>query len=372
MNIESIVEQINSFNEMVVESGFKRDLTAWITALSQPEVQSNIISLRDIAEKTLSALDAIENATVTESMSVVLPNEDTFASLTSQIEIRELIADPEVDVGTFHSRLNTILSALNSRISKDTNELKNRLEMLTPYLAANDEEWVSRDKAVISVIFKDLQTITSLKKFARSLDRWNQVLQMYHQLLNSESPEDIELLEVQNGSIDLIINIDVNLSLGLIAALAAGYKSFNAYLKYKTQKLEIIESFAGNKKLIAGENQQETLLLENIKFAVRSTLENQHKLAKKTNPDINKESPNVKLDRVSSLLTDHIVKGNEVKLLSTGRSVGDGEEGETEQLSDALTDLTRQGNTLRKSLNAGDLKLLVAKYEIPDDTKNTE
>lgn len=366
MNIESIIEKIGSFNERVVESGFKRDVTDWLTTLSQPEVQSNIITLRDIAEKTLSGLDEIGAAGVKDSMTQILPNEETFADLESQEELRELLADPDVDVSSFHSRLNNILTTLSSRLGTDTNELKDRLELLTPYSSADDASRLAGDKALISVIFKDIETITRLKKFSRTLDRWNQVLQMYHQLVKSDSPEEIELVEVQNGSIDVIINVDISLSLGLIAALTAGYKSFNAYLKYKTSKQEIIESFAGNKKLIAGENQQEALLLDNIKLAVRYTLEAQHKLAKKGNPKINKESPNVKLDRVSGLLTEHIIRGNEVKLLSA--SADEVAEDDEIKASDELSELMRQVRTLRKSLGESELKLLMTRYEVPDES----
>ena len=44
MNIQSLLDKIDLFNELVVESGFKRDLEAYQTALQNAETQTNLIS----------------------------------------------------------------------------------------------------------------------------------------------------------------------------------------------------------------------------------------------------------------------------------------------------------------------------------------
>jgi hypothetical protein len=366
MNIESLIDKIDLFDELVVKSGFKRDVAAWVTALGQAETQSNLITMREMAEGTLRVFDAINVAGLPSAISTLLPTQKTFSNLDTESELIELLDDPEIEPTAFYSRLQTILSTLSNQLNTDAKAVERARENLSIYVPVSTQ--IAKDeKAIISVIFKDSETITGLKRFSRSLHRWDQAMLMYHKLLKSESPEEIRLLEVQNGSIDVIINLDVDVTLNFLAALAVGYRAFNAYLKWKTDMQDIVQSYAGNKELLELNSRQESLLLDNIEKAIRSTVETQHKAAKKIDKNISKESPAVKIDRISALLAEHITKGNEVRLLSANLEETD--DNSTE--ADDLVDQTRKASELRRQLSSNDMKLLQEKYTVRDEETET-
>jgi adenosyl cobinamide kinase/adenosyl cobinamide phosphate guanylyltransferase len=93
--------------------------------------------------------------------------------------------------------------------------------------------------------------------------------------------------------------------------------AFSGYLayKYKVGK-EIIETYLGNKKLIELEKERDKLMLENIKTAIVNKLTNQHKEKLKEDKKIDKSGVDNKIKEISSIITDHIIRGNEVKFLS--------------------------------------------------------
>lgn len=125
------------------------------------------------------------------------------------------------------------------------------------------------DQAIVSLVFKDLNTTTSLKEFSKALNQWNRTLIIYHTLLMSESPGEIDLVEIQNGSIDVIFNFDFDISIDLIELIKTGLKVYAAYLLYKSKTArEIIDSYMGNKRLIQMENERENLMLDNIKESI--------------------------------------------------------------------------------------------------------
>jgi hypothetical protein len=56
MNINTMIEMINNFNQTVVESGFQRDVQEHINTLTQTQNNQNIVLLMDIASKRFAAL----------------------------------------------------------------------------------------------------------------------------------------------------------------------------------------------------------------------------------------------------------------------------------------------------------------------------
>jgi bifunctional ADP-heptose synthase (sugar kinase/adenylyltransferase) len=69
-----------------------------------------------------------------------------------------------------------------------------------------------------------------------------------------------------------------------------------------------------NKKLETGEAEREKALLENIGDAIKKRISEQHKEALKLDTNIDKNIDK-KVEQVSSLITSHIVNGNDIKLL---------------------------------------------------------
>ena len=107
----------------------------------------------------------------------------------------------------------------------------------------------------------------------------------------------------------------------------------------------------------------------NVESSVKSTIEKQHKSAKKKDKQINKESPKVRIDTIAELLTNHIVKGNEVKLLAAPpEDDADGDdENDTLPIAEEVADQARKANALRKQLRPTDLKLLMTRYSEETD-----
>lgn len=364
MNIQSLLEKIDLFKKVVEESGFKRDMEEYLAALSTPETQSNISSLKDIAEKVRGSLQQIDESGLKEALDIVCPAEESFTDTDHLIEIQTLLNDPTIETSEFRTKLDDILRKLVDQIELDSNDLKAREKTFREYISTDDEK-TAADDAIMSVILKDVETITSLKKFAKTLERWNQALLLFHQLVKSKSPKEIGLVEVQNGSIDIIVNIDVDVAVDFIVVLTAGYKAFRAFLDYKLKKEEILSGFSGNKKLLELEKKQESLMLDGIKEEIETKIRELHKLRKKEDKNISAEGIDAAVPRISSLLSDQIVKGNEVKLLTAPKPV----DGEDVQIDgrDGLNDETKQIRKLRKQLNPNDTKMLKAKYELPEE-----
>jgi hypothetical protein len=253
------------------------------------------------------------------------------------------------------------------RIDQNNGELTQIRAVFSKYLDSSDELESADNQAIVSLIFKDLNTTTSLKEFSKVLQRWNRTLIIYHTLLKSESPDDIQLVEIQNGSIDVIFNFDFDISIDLTELIKTGLKVYGAYLLYKSKRArEIIDSYMGNKKLIEMEKERETLMLNNIKESIAQQALEQHKKRLKEDRKIDKTGIDKKIEQVSSVITDHIIKGNEVKLLTPPEH----EEGKEKDLSEELMEETAIVRERFKSLGKIDQQLLLDKYSLKEDVEN--
>lgn len=115
------------------------------------------------------------------------------------------------------------------------------------------------------------------------------------------------------------------------------------------------------------EQERETLMLDNIKDSIKEkALEQlQEKLSQRLKVD--KVGAAKKANEVSSVLTDHIVKGNELKLLTP--PISESEEDE----KDISTELREETSIVReryKKLNTKEKQLLLDKYTIKDDEED--
>lgn len=316
MNIEILQEHVNTFTREVIDTGFKRDLDDYITSL--PAAQNNIMALRDIAGKVLTVLDHLYTGDLPEALSILLPKGkiNPFTETTHNEKLRTLIENTEIQQPEFFNQLTQLLNQLKKQLQQNITEIDNISQFIAPYIT-EDEERIAKDQfAIIAIVFNEHNTITSLKQFTKALTAWNRTLPIYHQLLKSESPKDIQIIEIQNGSIDFVINMNVDVALDLVELFKLGFKVFIAYLSYKQMIKPIIESYHGNEKLISQEEEREKLLLENIGTAIHKQIEAQHKKAKKLDKDVDGTAVLKKIEQVTNLVTTHIVKGNDLKLLA--------------------------------------------------------
>ena len=152
----------------------------------------------------------------------------------------------------------------------------------------------------------------------------------------------------------------------LTELLKTGLKVYGAYLLYKSKTAkEIILSYMGNVKLIKQEKEREKLMLENIKDSIYQTALDQHKRRLKVDKNIDKTAIEVKLEEVSSVITDHIIKGNELKLLTAPK-----DEEEEEDVKDLGSELREETAIVRerfKKLEPAEKQFLIEKYTIKEE-----
>jgi hypothetical protein len=364
MNINTLKDYIDQFNSEIIETGFKRDLKDYISSLQNN--QNNIVALREIAYNVLDRIENIYKSDLPENLHVLLANEvEAFTKIQYDELFQVLIDDKEIALESFFQTLKQLMTQLNKEIQSNITVIDTIKKFIEPYIETQEETLSSEEKAIISIIFKDNKTITNLKEFTNNLQSWNKILPMYHRVLSSSSPEDIEIVAVQNGSIDLVVNLDIDLAINLAGVFEYGYKAFLAYLGYKKMAKPIIEGYLGNKKLIAGEKAREKELINNIGEAIKQKIFEQHNKALETDENIEKNS-NKMIEEVVKLVTSHILKGNDFKLLALPEN-GDTEEEEKQNTpSEELKKISLEVKQAVKSLPQAEMKKLLEQYKEPN------
>jgi hypothetical protein len=363
MNIESILNKIYLFEELTIKSGFKRDVIDFIGSIQQAQ-NRNLVFMKGLSETIKNQFQEFENNSLESELEHILKESEPFTYAETVKKLSEIDENKEIDGSEYYQEFITILNELQTDIESNETEINEVKELFIKYVSTKDQYESENEQALVSLIFKDLESTGSLKEFSRVLNRWNRTLIIYHTLLKSESPEEISLVEIQNGSIDVIFNIDFDIALDLTELLKTGLKVYSAYLVYKTKKAkEIIASYMGNKKLIDMETKREILMLDNIKDSIKKQALQQHKVRIKQDKEIEKAGATKKADEVSRVLTDHIIRGNEMKLL-TALKPEDEEEENTEDISTELRKETAKVRERYKELNLKEKQLLLDKYGI--------
>ena len=344
MNIESILEKVSLFEKLVIDSGMQRDTTDYLQAIQHAQNRT-LVFMHDLANKLIDYLNVINENLLGHELEIILKNKKPFTELDSLNILLELNENSTIDAAGYFQEFSILLDvlarALESNVA-DIQEIKDIFSEYTDKKNIPEEE----SKAIISLIFKDLESTKSLIGISKALKRWSRTLLIYHTLLTSESPEEISLIGIQEGSIDTLINVDVNIAISLTEVITTALKVYSAYVVYKTDiAQEIIKSYLGNKELIAEEEKRETLMLENINIATEKKIKEQHEKAYKIDNKIDGTSVDKKIKEVCEVIVDHIVKGNEVKLLT----LFENEEDEAEQDNKAKVDELNETTLLVRS-----------------------
>ncbi len=359
MNTNTLSEIIDLFNEEIVETGFQRDIQDYINSL--PNNQSNIVAMRDIADKVFERLNRIFSGDLPELLARLYTAKiKPFTSTEHHSLLNELITDKEIDQANFFQKLTQFLSTLNSQLQQNIKENTRIKTFIEPYLTDQKEIQSEAQKAVISILFKDNKTTRYFKEFTKNINSWDRTLPLYHQLLKSSSPEDIEIVNVQNGSIDFLVNIDFDVAINLTEVFKIGFKCFMAYLSYKKMAQPLIDSYFGNKKLIEGEKEREKELINNIGEAVKNKIEEQHSAAAKADKEIDKNGSK-KIEQVTNLVASHILKGNDFKLLSLPTGETDEDENNNQSKIELRT-ISSEVRQAMKIIPAEEMKMLLEKY----------
>jgi len=115
MNIESLIDAIKNIRLAVEGSGFRRDVEEYVKALTRPETQTNLASLKDIAQKVRDGLQVIFDQGVNELLDIVRPKVKSFTDYDHISVLDEILGDPDINTTTFYSRLNSTLPNLKDK-----------------------------------------------------------------------------------------------------------------------------------------------------------------------------------------------------------------------------------------------------------------
>jgi hypothetical protein len=369
MNLQTLSDYIKTFTREVVDSGFKRDVDDYITSL--PSVQNNIVTLRQIAAKTVAALDQIYQGDLRDSLSSLLPSKPVrpFTDVDHPSLFRKLADNTQIAQPEFFNQLNQLLNQLKNQLQQNTSEINKIKTFIDPYMTKVEAILAEKNMATVSIVFKEEGTISSLKQFSKTLALWNRTLPVYHQLLTSQSPEDIHIVEVQNGSIDMVINVSVDVAKCLAEVFKAGFQCYAAYLTYKGLLKPITDTYRGDKVLIQGEDEREKQLLEHIGTAIESEVLRQHEEAKTKDKKIHGASLKIAVNEVRGLVASHIINGNDIKLLTMPET--DKEESQ-EALADELRKCSADARSKLDVLPDGDRQKLLKMYRMPEESQKKD
>jgi hypothetical protein len=375
MNIETLQDDIHLFKQEVIDSGFKRDIDDFVGSL--PASQNNILALRDMANKTLVAINKIYSRDLPEALRVLLPTEKIppFTKAPHNETLKALVGNTEMPQATFFGNLSNFLNQLQQQLNQNIAEIKRIEQFIAPYVSQELGSLAVADFAVVSIGFKEKATISNLKRFSSTLALWSRTLPIYHQLLKSKPPKEIEIVAIQNGSIDLVVHVNVDIAVKLAEIFEVGFKAFAAYLIYKKGAKPIVDAYFGNKKLLDLENEKEKCLLENVKEAVQREIELQHAAAKVDDKSVDNTAIAKKVEQVASLVVAHIVKGNDIKLLAlpapsaTEKSVIEGGGSGPVEIKNTLLESSIQARREFQDMRPDDQQKLLEMYGEPESSR---
>jgi hypothetical protein len=371
MNVETLHDYISNFRSQVIESGFRRDVIDFNASL--PNIQGNIVGLRDVAQNVYSVLEHIHAGDLPESLNRLFPNQKIkpFTANSYQDQLKALIDNKTVAQDAYFTQLRDILFNLNTDLDKNVAEVDRIAEFIKPYVQVHKRQLTATDKAVFSIIFKHKLTITQLKEFTKTLSAWNTVLPLYHQLVTNSSPAQIEILEVQNGSIDFVVNLDVKVALDLAELFKIGLIAYGSYLAQKKLLLPIAAGYFGNAKLKELDEEKEKVLLENIGEAVANKASEQHADCNPGSSGV--DNPEKVVSMIRDLVTAHIVRGNDVKILALPEDSKAGEGSSISPIQKELSDASANARAALRELPEGSTTLLLKEYgEILPSDSGTE
>lgn len=315
MNLETIDAQLRLFNREVIESGFRRDVQDYMNSL--PASQNNIVALREIADDVATKIRRIRESDLDDGLRMIFPGKvRPFTEPEPAVRLEELLADKEVVQDAFFSRLQGILNRLNSDLEANVNEVERIRVFLRPFLTTERELVAEEGNALASLIFSDPTVTASLKSLTRTLNTWGQVLPIYHGLLKSESPSEIAVESIRDGSLDVILSLDVKVAIDLVDVFKAAFDALSGYLMYKAVKAAIVERQRSNEKLLKHEEKSEQILLDGIGEVVTEIIKGQHDAAREADSGVDHVAHLKRIEVVAKAVTAHVVRGNDYKVLA--------------------------------------------------------
>ena len=355
MNVKTILSRISELNRSLNQNKVKETIEDYIQTFNAN--RQNIVVLKDLTERLIEYLDKIDETNINSLLESLLNTEETepFTWTDFQKELRTII-ETQPNVNNYFNQINQQITQLKTKYEDNLNEIEN-LKKAVSHLSGSgiEEEIEELEKAIISIIFNHESNTKVLKDFSKTVSKWSKILPLYHQLIKSSSPEDIEIYGIEMGSIDILLGIDPDVAKALMELFKAGLEVFTAYLVYKTTIKEIVKTaYRGNQKLIDSEKEREEELLKNIKEAIKDELKKQHEAALAADDKISIESVDVKIESIANVVEEHVVKGNDLKLIEAPK-----DDEEILNLDNEVQEKIRARETQLERLETTDWNLLL-------------
>ncbi|NHM08341.1 hypothetical protein G4D82_14020 [Flavobacterium sp. CYK-4] len=309
MTIRKIIELIDILKSELGKGKLQTRIQDYKSTIDNNS--SNILLLKEIVDKTIDDLLELKNNDVPNALNKILVGKITpFDIEKHKKKLFEILKKNHSDYSIIYNELNTVLTEMIADLNSNLEEIEKIRKIILPFEERDLSEFQGDENAIFALIFKNEKSIDNLKAFSYELKNWDKCLFLYQQVVTDETPKAFEIIEVEQGSIEVIINLSFEVAEKLLDVFTAGMSSYSAYLAYKTiVKENLSKTFNGNSELLELEEKREKLMLQNVKETVRKELKKQAKKDKK-------EAQEKKIEEITRLLTEHIIKGNTVKLLS--------------------------------------------------------
>lgn len=310
MTVRKILELIISVKKQIGVDNYITKLQDYQTTIQNNS--SNIVLLKEILDKTIYDLDSLIENSIPEFLEKLLVGKiNPFEFEKFKKELIELKEKNYTDYSQLYNELTNILAQMLEKMNSNIVELDKISKVIEPFQTKDFNDIQEGDNAIFAIIFNNESSFNNLKSLSFELKNWDKGLFLYQQIVSDETPKAFEIIEVEQGSVEVILNLAFDVAENLVDLFKTGMETYGAYLTYKTLIHDkLYATFKDNKKLMALEEEREKLLLQNVKDVVRNEIKKQAKKGKKH------EALEKKIEEVTKLVTEHIIKGNSVKLLS--------------------------------------------------------
>lgn len=361
MTVRKIIELIDFIKDKIGKANFSTKLQDYLVTIQNNG--NNLVLLKELTDKLIEDYEKLEEEGIPELLKKVLVNkEKPFTDDSFLKQLKTLKEQNYPDPGSHYSTLNSIIIQLQDKINTNIEELDKISTAVRPFLSKDYSELQTETNAIFAIIFNNEQSYNSLKLLSFELKNWDRGLFIYQQIISEETPKPFEIIEIDQGSIEVVLNLLFTVGEKLLDLFKTGFEVYGAYLAYKTVVHEtLLKTFRGNEKLIKSEEEREQLLLENIKIAIREELKNQAKKVKK------QEALEKKIEEVTKLVTEHIIKGNSVKLLSAPE-----EKEEVFEKEEEKEELYVKSKVDYKKLDESTKQLLISEFTTQPQIENYE
>ena len=328
MTINILMESIESLKKSLFVQAYFSDIQTCLNYITQRNtrivngqqqpgqpIQLNI--LQQNIQKVIEILENIYSSTISEDINVLFPVDTSiqFNKDTDLEQLKELVSKIDIkNVNNYLSQIQQIVNDVNTHLTDLRKKVQQIESTIAPYITSEVRKRKDVSKGYFGIVFNNIVSYSNLKVLSKNVMKLNNAISVYMQLIHSDSPEDIKISSIEEGSFEIILNINWDIALNLTEIIKTGLYVFGGYLSYIKIAEPLIKTYMGNKQLLEGEDVRKKQMLDNVKESIKNKLLEQYNKFKITN-NIECEALDKKIDFISNVFSNHIIKGNSIKLI---------------------------------------------------------